>query len=71
MTVYNLWLDSLVDIDFVSSVCQKDFELPETDCICCNKCEKWFNLNCYGISEHEFKFYVNNKDLFYCKRLCK
>ena len=71
MTVYNLQLDSLVDIDFVSSVCQKDFELPEIDCICCNKCEKWFNLNCCGKSEHEFKFYVNNKDLFYCKRLCK
>ena len=40
MSVYNLELDSLVNIDIVCSVCQKDFELPKNDCICCNKCER-------------------------------
>ena len=66
MSVYNLDLDSLVDIDFVCSVCQNDFEPPKTDCICCDKCEKWFHLDCCGVSEHEFNFYVNNEDPFYC-----
>ena len=66
MSVYNLELDSLVDIGFVCSVCQNDFESPITDCICCDKCKRWFHLNCCGISEYEFNFYVNNKDPFYC-----
>ena len=45
MSVYNLELNGLVDIDFVCSVCQKDFEPPKTDFICCDKYERWFYLN--------------------------
>ena len=66
MSVYILDLDSLVDIDFVCSVCQNNFEPSKTDCICCNECERWFHLSCCGISKHEFNFYVNNEDPFYC-----
>ena len=40
MSVYNLELDSLVDIDFLCSVGQYDFEPPKTDCICCDECER-------------------------------
>ena len=52
MSTYNLELNSLVNIDFVCSVCQKDFESPKTESICCDNCDRWFHLNCCGISEH-------------------
>ena len=66
MSAYNLEFGRLVNNDFVCSMCQKDFEPPNTDSIYCDKCERWMHLNCCGISEHEFSFYVNNEDAFYC-----
>ena len=66
MSSLKLKLDRLVDLESVCSVCQKDFEPPKTNCICCDSCEKWFHFSCCGISEHEFNFYVSNEDPFYC-----
>ena len=64
MTSLKLKLDSLVNLECVCRVCQNDFEPPNVDSIFCDSCERWFHLSCCGLSEHEFKYFVNMKILF-------
>ena len=54
-----------IDVHNVCKVCHKNFETTNLDSTYCDKCMRWMHLNCCGIPEHEFHFYVNNKDPFY------
>ena len=50
----------------VCKVCENYFGTSNFEPIYCDGCKRWIHLNCCGISEHEFNFYVNNEDPFYC-----
>ena len=52
-------------------ICQKDIK-NNTDCIGCDKCNKWFHFKCSNIKQSDFEIYCKEKSLdWFCTTCLK
>ena len=49
-------------IDKYCNRCNKTFPASNFDSICCEKCERWYHINCTNLTSSAFNDYCNNKD---------